>query len=234
MAVSLALHGACLAGVAWWSAGTANQPVPGLVSGGLIEVVPEAPSVQESAVSSPASPLIEPRAAPTQTHIPPPAPRARAQSARAVSPKPSHEISSVLPPNRLADILSADVPVSGGVAGEAERATLAEPQTSGVGTSAPVPDCPPDHRAAYLDNPRPAYPFSARKQGIEGRVMLKVLVDAAGSVTSVSVLTSSSHAGLDDAAIEAVRHWRFVPARKNGEASVGEAIVPIEFHLSAT
>jgi protein TonB len=233
MAVSLTLHCACLAGVAWWPAGKANRPVPDLVSAVLIELVPDAPSVQSSTIASPNPPLMEPKE-PEQAHVPVPASRVRVASTRAVSPESPHNIPSVLPPNRLIDIGPVPTPVSNGLVREAERPTPAVPQTSGGGTSVQIPDCPPDYRAAYLDNPRPAYPFSARKQGIEGRVILKVLVDAVGAVTAVFVLISSSHAGLDDAAIKAVRQWRFIPAQKNGEASAGEAIVPIEFRLSAT
>jgi len=105
---------------------------------------------------------------------------------------------------------------------------------AGGNSSSVAQDTAPDHRAAYLSNPKPTYPFSARKRGIEGRVTLKVVVDQTGGVTSLSVLNSSGHAGLDDAAVEAVRHWRFVPARRRGEAASGEAIVPIDFRLSAS
>ena len=90
---------------------------------------------------------------------------------------------------------------------------------------------PPQFGAAYLNNPKPAYPALAKRMGMEGTVMLKVLVSREGTALKVEVAHSSGYETLDKAAAEAVKNWRFVPARK-GDASVAEWVqVPVAFHL---
>ncbi len=67
--------------------------------------------------------------------------------------------------------------------------------------------------------------------GVEGMVMLKVLVGREGSVLRMEVAQSSGHELLDRAASEAVKNWRFVPARR-GDSAVDEWVqVPVAFHL---
>jgi protein TonB len=91
---------------------------------------------------------------------------------------------------------------------------------------------PPQFGAAYLNNPKPQYPPFARRMGIQGTVMLKVLVSKEGFALKVQIATSSGSDLLDDAALLAVKSWRFVPARK-GDQPVDEWVqVPIAFHLS--
>lgn len=92
---------------------------------------------------------------------------------------------------------------------------------------------PPRFDLAYLRNPAPAYPPLSRRLKEEGRVMLRVLVDARGEVRTVELANSSGHARLDQAAVTAVRHWRFTPARSGERAVDGWALVPIVFQLNA-
>jgi protein TonB len=89
----------------------------------------------------------------------------------------------------------------------------------------------PDYRAAYLDNPRPSYPLAARRQGLEGRVLLRVEVLADGSSGRVEVKSGSGYEVLDRGAREAVKTWRFVPARRGGEALVAWVDIPIAYRL---
>jgi protein TonB len=90
---------------------------------------------------------------------------------------------------------------------------------------------PPKFGVSYLHNPTPEYPRLARRLGEEGRVLLKVLVSADGSAASVNLEKSSGSERLDNAAISTVKHWRFVPARKGGDALSAYALVPIMFSL---
>ena len=95
----------------------------------------------------------------------------------------------------------------------------------------PGPVVPPNFNAAYLNNPPPAYPTLSRRVGQQGKVVLRVLVNAAGNPDKVEIRTSSGFDRLDDAALDAVRRWRFVPARQ-GEAPVAAwVLVPIIFTL---
>ena len=90
---------------------------------------------------------------------------------------------------------------------------------------------PPNFNADYLRNPAPAYPAMSRRNREEGKVVLRVFVTEEGLPRAVDMRTSSGHARLDDAALEAVRQWRFVPARR-GDTPVGAwVIVPIVFSL---
>ena len=98
----------------------------------------------------------------------------------------------------------------------------------------PAPVIPPNFLAAYLDNPAPAYPASSKRLGETGTVLLRVLVDERGRAESVDVATSSGFERLDRAAIDAVRRWKFVPARQGDRAVKAAVIVPLEFQLSSS
>jgi len=87
-------------------------------------------------------------------------------------------------------------------------------------------------QARYRETPQPHYPDSARRAGKEGRVLLRVLVDEEGRTKAVEVNTSSGHDMLDQAATEALKKWRFVPARAGGKPVEAWVKVPIEFQLS--
>jgi protein TonB len=65
----------------------------------------------------------------------------------------------------------------------------------------------------------------------EGTVTLEVLVNGAGLPEQVVLARSSGSALLDEAALEAVRRWRFRPARRAGEPVPGVVTVPITFRL---
>lgn len=81
------------------------------------------------------------------------------------------------------------------------------------------------------ENPPPIYPRLARQRGWEGLVALRVRVSATGEVLEVWVEHSSGHGVLDQAALTAVKSWRFRPARDGVRAVAGVARVPIEFRL---
>jgi protein TonB len=68
------------------------------------------------------------------------------------------------------------------------------------------------------------YTASARAEGIEGKLKLKIVVGADGSVQHVDVLSSVSPE-LDAAAVAAVRQWRFKPAMACGKAIAGGTYV---------
>jgi len=90
---------------------------------------------------------------------------------------------------------------------------------------------PPDFRAAYLRNPPPGYPAAARRNGEEGTVTLRVLVSTDGTPREVALERSSGSSILDAAALGTVKNWRFVPARRGGEAQEAWVLVPVVFRL---
>ena len=91
---------------------------------------------------------------------------------------------------------------------------------------------PPSFGAAYLRNPAPAYPAAAQRNGVQGTVTLKVLVTRDGFPSRVELEKSSGSTPLDQAALETVKTWRFVPARRGAEAIEDTVIVPIVFRLT--
>ncbi len=95
----------------------------------------------------------------------------------------------------------------------------------------PERSSPPDFRAAYLRNPPPPYPTSARRKGEEGTVTLRVLVSAEGRPERIELERSSGSSALDLAALQSMRHWRFAPARRGGAPHDAWVLVPIVFRL---
>ena len=90
---------------------------------------------------------------------------------------------------------------------------------------------PPTYNAAYFRNPPPRYPLVARRNGEQGTVTLRVLVTRDGLPASVTVEKTSGSTHLDSAALETVRTWRFMPARRGAQPVEAWVLVPIVFKL---
>ncbi len=95
--------------------------------------------------------------------------------------------------------------------------SLVRPTLSADKSFAPVEDLVmseelvDDPPRAILD-PAPRYPAAAQSRGVEGAVTMRVLVDLQGNVSQVVMLKSLPPGVFDDAAVEAMRRWRFTPA----------------------
>jgi len=83
----------------------------------------------------------------------------------------------------------------------------------------------------YFQNPAPGYPELARQMRQEGIVMLSVDVDKEGDPVSVEIIQSSGFRMLDQAALKAVRHWKFQPGSLGGVPVDSTVTVPIRFKL---
>jgi periplasmic protein TonB len=117
----------------------------------------------------------------------------------------------------------------------AKTAGAVLPARSQAEAAAPVEAfTPPLFNAAYLRNPPPRYPLAARRNGEQGTVTLRVLVDREGLPASVAIEKTSGYAPLDNAAREAVRAWRFAPARRGNQAVEAWVLVPVVFRLEDT
>ena len=77
---------------------------------------------------------------------------------------------------------------------------------------------------------RPDYTDEGRRRAIEGDVVLEIVVRADGGVGSVKVLQGLG-AGLDQRAVDAVRQWRFNPAKRYGTPVDVMVEVSVEFRL---
>ncbi len=86
--------------------------------------------------------------------------------------------------------------------------------------------------AADLSSNRPpAYPLAAVHQRLEGVVLLQLTIRDDGMVDEVTIIKSSGHEILDDAAIDSVRKWTAQPARRWGRAVESVERLPIRFRL---
>lgn len=84
----------------------------------------------------------------------------------------------------------------------------------------------------YAIAPPPPYPDRALRRGLEGTVLLEVLVDIDGRPLEVTVSRSSGHRELDRAALRHVlESWRFQPALRDGRQVQAIGLVPIGFAL---
>ncbi len=110
-----------------------------------------------------------------------------------------------------------------------------KPQPSPVAPPAPVVaeavTILPNFNADYLGNPEATYPTISRRLGEQGKVLLRVLVNSKGFPDKVEISKSSGFARLDNAALQAVEHWKFVPARQGAQAVVATVIVPVLFKI---
>jgi len=87
-----------------------------------------------------------------------------------------------------------------------------------------------------LRSPVPNYPYEAKKKGIEGMTVVKMLIDTDGSVIDVKVLKSSGNQLLDEAALDAALKSKFKPAEHyfNGKSYKVRVWVcrPFKFRLN--
>lgn len=179
-----------------------------LLSTGAIRVGPPPPPVAINFVeeiAEPREPIVAPEAAlepvPTDIFIP----EIRVETS--VTPPPTISVTDLPPPP-----------------GAMAMATPAR----GEG-DAPV--VPPDFSADQLNNAGPRYPSASRRAHEEGTVMLKVLVAPDGRAQDLMVATSSGFARLDDAALDTVRRWSFLPAKQAGRPVSAWVLVPVTFEL---
>ncbi len=88
----------------------------------------------------------------------------------------------------------------------------AAPETTECADEVSVPNAPPK------------YPASEVRDGIGGRVILRVTIDACGRPTKILLDKSSDNINLDNAAFDAVRSWKFT-----GDAKATDVLVPVDF-----
>ena len=84
----------------------------------------------------------------------------------------------------------------------------------------------------YVRASSPRYPISELRSGVQGTVVLRVLVDVDGTPLDVTIESSSGNRNLDRSALQHVlKTWRFKPAMRNGQAVQAYGLVPIAFSL---
>lgn len=87
-----------------------------------------------------------------------------------------------------------------------------------------------EQRAEPLSLPDVQYPESPLAQGIEGRVMLRLLIDRDGVLREASVITATPAGLFDEVALQAVRMLRFRPALRGGLPVGSIKLIEVPFH----
>jgi len=88
-----------------------------------------------------------------------------------------------------------------------------------------------DKKPTPTSQPPAEYPSGARKRGIEGYVLLSVLVDKNGNVSEARVLESKPPGEFDDYALSAIRSWNFQPGYYKGEPTSVRIEQKIDYKL---
>ncbi len=208
-ALVFGLHIAIVAWIAHAQFNTqpASVPVPVRLDVRIFEAPPPSAPEVPKPVTEPPKPL-------------PPA-------ARPVARRPE----PVAPPPVLAAASKA-VPAPETFAVPAQQPSVS-PNAAASAAPASVPVAAARFDADYLQNPAPAYPAMSRRLQEEGKVLLQVKVTATGTAEHVQIKQGSGYPRLDEAALNTVRQWRFIPARRGDEAVAASVVVPIVFRLDS-
>jgi protein TonB len=86
-----------------------------------------------------------------------------------------------------------------------------------------------DDKPEVLKKVSPTYPDLARRAGIEGQVVCEIIVGKNGDVEEITAKKSIPL--LDEAAVTAVKQWKFEPARMHGVIVKCRMMVPVFFKL---
>lgn len=105
----------------------------------------------------------------------------------------------------------------------------AEPKP--VEPAPPPPVQPPRAESGKISNQAPVYPQMSRKLREQGIVVLDILVKTDGTIGDIKIKTSSGFKRLDEAALKAVKRWRYEPATQGGIKIDFWYVQPVEFNL---
>lgn len=191
--------------------------------------VPAAAPLEVQWITSPTSTAAAAAPSTSSTTAPsPPAPPAK------TSTKPPIPSKTADTPPSSTNEASPSTTASASPAPAADHATPATSTPAGPAASPPAiaPKIElPSSNADYLHNPRPPYPALSKRLGEQGKVVLRVFIEANGSASQASVLTSSGYDRLDQTALQTVLRWRYVPGKRNGEPEAMWFNIPIQFIL---
>lgn len=148
------------------------------------------------------------------------------QTVRVVEPEKSSESSGAAPAQ--GPVSSASKPVVYAAAGDPSSFSDAGRPQAASGAAPALSNAYP----LYRENPPPGYPELARQQGYEGVVLVAAEILANGRVGAARVSKSSGYAILDQSAVQAVKKWKFEPAKKSGVPYKTWAELPIKFVIN--
>ncbi len=89
-----------------------------------------------------------------------------------------------------------------------------------------------DEQPKIVNYYRPVYPFEAKARGIEGRVMLRFVVDKTGNVIDPQVVSAEPKGVFEQAALDSLTRYRLKPAVKDGKSVNTVVKLPISFTMN--
>jgi protein TonB len=89
-----------------------------------------------------------------------------------------------------------------------------------------------DAKPKLIRHVEPDYPESARKLALSGKVMARFVVDESGIVHEPAVFSADPPGVFDASVLEAVKGWRFEPAKHRGRAVKVVVTVPVRFNIA--
>jgi len=113
--------------------------------------------------------------------------------------------------------------------GDLVKEKTSEAKSEGALASAPV--SMPNSDASELNNPKPPYPAISKKLREQGLVLLKACIGANGSLDSLDLKQGSGFSRLDQVALQTVKQWKFIPAKKGGTPIPMCYELPVKFIL---
>jgi protein TonB len=88
-------------------------------------------------------------------------------------------------------------------------------------------------KVTFSPDPSDYYPEVSRRNGEEGRAVVKVCVNVAGKVDSAEIANTTGHPLLDEAALKVARAMKFKPATSEGKPVASCPTLPVKFVLHA-
>ena len=89
----------------------------------------------------------------------------------------------------------------------------------------------PDVAPIPIRTPPPEFPLEMKRNGVSGLVVVTVTINESGSVAS-AVIKKSTNEAFNDAAMDAVKKWKFKPAKKNDQPISTIVSIPLKFDIN--
>ena len=153
-----------------------------------------------------------------KTKLPTPPPTPQLQAVANPDPAPNAPTAVTTPPAPLPPIA-------------APTAMVETPAAAPSAPPAPSKIELPSSDAEYLQNPKPPYPPISKRLGEQGTVLLQILIGIDGKAQKGEIKKSSGFMRLDQAALNTVMTWRYVPGKRAGVPEAMWFTVPIAFTL---
>ncbi len=208
-----------------------------------LPALPALPEVAPAAEAVPPAPEPEPASeAPLVLPEPEPEPKPEPEPERKAEPEPVPAAKPAVEPEKVS--VAPRVPEkkkkpARKAKREERKAPAREEKKASEAQAAPVPSSPEPEKdpvigqgsaPSYARFLPPEYPPKARRQNIQGRVLLRVLVDREGRAADIQVV-ESSHPEFTRAARKSARRSSYVPMKRLGQPVESWVLIPFHFQL---